>query len=108
MNKLSVLLVLLSMLAFSSCEKDDDDKILENQLIGNWKYQDASNNYWYQLSFQSDLTGTRTDADGENTQFVYEFTSSELNFTAGFPKGEYNYSISGDKLSLFGDILIKQ
>jgi len=108
MNKLSVLLVLLSMLAFSSCEKDDDDKILENQLIGNWKYQDASNNYWYQLSFQSDLTGTRTDADGESTSFKYDFTSSEVNFTSGYPNGKYKYSISDDELSLFGDILIKQ
>ncbi|WP_224996321.1 hypothetical protein [Cesiribacter sp. SM1] len=97
--------------AVSSCSKEEEPVKQEvfNNMIGTWKWESTTNTYWYQLEFNEDLTGRRTDADGEDTAFTYTFTDSEVNFTTGFPNGKYEYSIiENNKLNLFGNVLLKQ
>lgn len=93
-----------------SCEKDDNEpEQLTNKLIGTWKGESKTDYYWYQLIFNEDLTGNRTDADNEDDDFTYTFTSEKINFTSGFPFGEFNYSIiDNSQLVIFGDTLLKQ
>lgn len=110
MKKLFALMLSLIVLSaiVSSCDNDDDEKEpdLENKLIGTWQYEDVD--YSYELTFEEDLTGNRTDSDGENDDFTYTFTADKINFVTGFPNGEYSYTINGNTLSLFGDTLVKQ
>lgn len=113
MKKLSILILLFSLLlplCMTSCDKDDnkEETKLVNQLIGTWKYQSPDDYYWYQFTFNENLTGVRDDADGDHDEFTYTFSSTEINFTSDFPSGKYTYSITNNQLNIFGNILIKQ
>jgi len=107
-------LTITALMAVSllSCEKDDNEpkqEDLENKLIGTWKYESKTDYYWYQFVFNEDLTGKRTDGDNEDDDFTYTFTSEKVDFTSGFPYGEYKYSIDDNsQLIIFGDTLVKQ
>jgi VCBS repeat-containing protein len=78
----------------------------DNPLIGTWRYETAT--FWFQYIFNSDLTGNRTDFDNEDDDFTYTYTNDKVNFTSGFPNGEYDYEIVGNALIIFGDTLIRQ
>jgi len=108
--KFLYLTILLLSLGVCSCEKDDDtnnEEQITNKLIGTWKCETTDS--WCQFIFNADLTGSRTDSDGENDDFTYTFTSDKVNFTSGFPTGEHAYTITNDnELTLFNDKFIKQ
>lgn len=109
---ISVFIVLFGIFAFSACEEDNsnnnDTDQLENNLIGTWTYERATDDYWYQFEFNVDSTGQRTDAENQVDNFIYTFTKSEIKFLAGI-KRTIDYSIVDDTtLHIFGDTLIKQ
>lgn len=94
-----------------SFTKDFSIEVLDiddNFLLGVWRYESGEEPYWYQLTFNDDLTGFRIDADGENDNFVYSYTHKLINFSSGFPKGQYTYKIKDNSLELFGDTLVRQ
>lgn len=102
-------LLFIVLVAFS-CGKDEpkDQDVLINTLIGTWRFEDSTDNFSYELKFNENLTGNRIDSEGDDDNFTYTFTDKKINFTSGFPSGEYNYSIANGKLMLFGDTLTKQ
>lgn len=106
----TILLVFIFLYA-TGCKKTiASKKTVENNIIGTWKYEKPDKSFWFQMIFNKDLSGNRTDSDGENNNFIYSIISEdEVNFTSGFPNGKYNYYLLGsDKLILFGDTLIRK
>lgn len=105
-----VTFLLLSLLVLVSCGKDEpkDQNLIKNNLIGAWRFEDTTDGFSYELKFNEDLTGNRIDSEGDDDNFTYTFTDKKINFTSGFPSGEYDYSIVNGKLMLFGDALTKQ
>lgn len=108
-------LIFIILISFGthSCIKEtnetNDTKNTPNKLIGTWRYDQKNGSYWYELKFNSDLSGNRKDADNENDNFTYTFTDSEINFTSGFPNGKFNYKIFNDSFLMFdGDTLKKK
>jgi hypothetical protein len=102
-------------MALSSCEKESNDgnkqeepTVIPNKLVGKWRFESSINNYFYEMKFNLDSTGTRVDADNENDTFTYTYTETELNFTSGFPFGRHDYKVIKDTLLvLFNDTLTK-
>ncbi len=77
----------------------------DNYLIGSWRFDRPD--YWYQFTFNEDLTGRRIDADNEVEDFTYTYTNNKVKFITGFNE-EVDYKIDGSTLTLFGNQLIKQ
>lgn len=108
--------IVLFAMALSSCEKETNDEnmkeeptVITNKLVGTWRFESSTNNYWYEMKFNLDSTGTRIDADNENDIFTYTYTETELNFTSGFPNGRHDYKVIKDTfLVLFNDTLSKK
>jgi hypothetical protein len=78
----------------------------DNMLVGTWKYE--SDDYTYTFVFNEDLTGSRSDSDGEYDEFTYTYTNDKLKFTSGLPEEEFTYEINGNTLNIFGNTLTRQ
>ena len=92
-----------------SCEEDNEAKEVPNRLIGTWRSEvEADSPYWFQFTFNEDLSGKRIDADKEDDSFTYTYTEDRIDFV-GFPDGDYQYKLIGDsQLILFGNTLTRQ
>lgn len=105
-----IIFIILISLGIHACVKEtkesNNTKNTSNKLIGTWRYDQKNGSYWYELKFNSDLSGNRIDADNENDNFTYTYSETEINFTTGFPNGKFNYKIFNDSFLMFdGDTL---
>nr|WP_319398140.1 hypothetical protein [uncultured Carboxylicivirga sp.] len=104
------LFAILMVITVCSCEKDDDS--LSNPFIGTWKYENTSENWYDQYTFQSNLEGTYRFVDeiGEvyDTPFSYEFTESLIIIDDYEEKVGISYEIDGNSLIISNYIYYKQ
>lgn len=101
-----IALVALSLIA--SCSSDEPAQpALENKLVGTWRYQSPT--YWYELTFNANLTGGRIDSEGQVDSFKYSFTATTVTFTeTNLEVVNQPYSVAGSVLNIFGDVLNKK
>lgn len=101
--------VLISIL---SCNKDDDESILTNDLIGEWQRSDFSNEFEYKLIFNSDNTGFRIESETdleEGTQisslipFTWIANNNTLNIDFDGEIVNTNFSINPSGQLLLSD-----
>lgn len=113
MNLAVLMTCLVSLFAFTSCDKDDDDP-KESSIIGTWYASQDIREYGetyhieYTLKFNSDKSGSiriNDDGDVETEYFTWSIPSSHtLVMTYDYDDEEYDdeiyYSLNGDKLVL--------
>ncbi len=101
--------VMALALATTSCNKDDDT---EDPIVGTWEFAESSD--WFSMTvtmtFNADHTGTSkmiTVIDGESesltTNFTYKIKGIKLTLTANGESILFNFSISGNKLTLIDE-----
>ncbi len=104
-------ILLVSAILFGCSKSDDSTQVqnTSNNIVGTWKWENPTDYYWYEYTFNSDYTGWRTDADSELDSFTYQLDATQINFVSGFPSGRYDYTlVDPQRLKLFNDTLIKQ
>lgn len=107
--KLSFLMIAVSAITMTGCDKDDENP--GAALVGTWEssYEDEDGSVEETLIFNANGTGTNssvTTSDGTEFEFEIDFTytatATTIKITFGGISDEAPYSISGNTLTING------
>jgi len=105
LKALTVVMAFLCFMAMLSCDKDDKDLNLTNDLIGKWQRSDFSDAFEYTLVFLPDNIGYKTqsnwnpDGTGISSAITIKWRTNGDLLTLTFVDGatiETNFSINAD------------
>ncbi len=104
-----LLIAAIPVFIFISCSDDDDDSNAESALIGTW-VEDTSDVYEVRhVQFNSDHTGYQWATDkgvidyyGKES-FTWSATSKVITMTMYGQTQKINYTLSGDKFTVYDD-----
>lgn len=99
-----------SVCGFTACD-DDDDKGASSPIVGTWEYREPGLVDTYTFSANGSYTNSwyeeGYDSDSDHGTYTYEGTTLTLN-SPEYGVDTYTATISGDKLTLDGDVYIRK
>jgi len=115
MKKMKLFLMMFiaaaSVCGFTACDDDDDDKgSSSSPIIGTWEYREPGLVDTYTFSANGSYTNSWQEGskiDSDHGTYTYEGTTLTLN-SSEYGVDTYTATISGDKLTLDGDVYIRK